>query len=116
MMCDSERSKLEGACCSRPHAEDRTRKGRKNPFGHTLTGAETLWDLAAESGEMATTVFVPSANIVDLSHMAMQLSKQYVGFKLEDSTKSKSWLLKAPWHMNHLDTILENKSIPSFEL
>jgi len=39
-------------------------------------GAEALWDVATETGEIATAVLVPSTATKDLSHAAMSLSKR----------------------------------------
>ena len=56
--------------------EDHTHEAAKNYYRRRQIGALALWDVATETGEIATAVFVPSTKIKDLSHAAIQLSRR----------------------------------------
>jgi len=58
------------------YAEDHTHLVCKNYFRRRQLEAMALWDVATETGEIATAVLVPSTKTKDLSHAAIQLSKR----------------------------------------
>jgi hypothetical protein len=57
-------------------AEDHTHEVTKNYFRKKQIGARALWDVATETGEIATAVLVPSTKTKDFSHAAIQLSRR----------------------------------------
>jgi len=67
---------IQGVKCERLYAEDHTHQVTKNYYRRRKIGAEALWDVATETGEIATAVLAPSTKTVDLSHAAIQLSKR----------------------------------------
>ena len=67
---------IQGVSCSRLCAEDHTRQVCKNHFRRRQLGAVALWDVATETGEIATAVTAPSTQTRHLSHAAIQLSKR----------------------------------------
>jgi len=67
---------IQGVRCSRLYAEDHTHEVTKNYYRRRKIGAFALWDVATETGEIATAVLVPSTKMEDLSHAAISLSKR----------------------------------------
>ena len=67
---------LQGVKCQRLHAEDHTHEVTKNCCRRKQTGAVALWDVATETGEIATAVLVSSTKTKDLSHAATSLSRK----------------------------------------
>ena len=57
-------------------AQDHTHEATKNYFHRKRNGATALWDVATDTGEIATAVLVPSTATQDFSHAAIQLSKR----------------------------------------
>jgi len=58
------------------YAEDHTHEVVKNYYRRKQIGAFALWDVATETGEIATAVLVSSTKTSDLSHAAMSLSRR----------------------------------------
>jgi len=73
---DRHTREIQGVKCSRLYAEDHTHEVTKNYFRRKQIGAIALWDVATETGEIATAVLVPSTKTKDLSHAAISLSKR----------------------------------------
>ena len=67
---------IQAAQCHRLYAEDHTHEVTKNCYRQRTIGAEASWDVATETGEIATAALVPSTKTKDLSHAAMSLSKR----------------------------------------
>jgi hypothetical protein len=67
---------MQAVQCHRLYAEDHTHQMTKNYFRRKTIGALALWDVATETGEIATAVLVPSTKTQDLSHAAMSLAKR----------------------------------------
>jgi len=67
---------IQAVKCERLYAEDHTHEVTKNYFRRKQLGALALWDVATESGEIATAVLVPSTKTIHLSHAAIQLSRR----------------------------------------
>jgi len=67
---------IQGVRCSRLYAEDHTHEVTKNYYRRRQIGAVALWDVATETGEIATAALVPSTKTKDLSHAAISLSKR----------------------------------------
>jgi len=74
---DRHTRELQAVQCSRLYAEDHTHEMTKNYFRRRQIGAVALWDVATETGEIATAVLVPSTKTKDLSHAAMSLSRRH---------------------------------------
>jgi hypothetical protein len=53
-----------------------THEVTKNYFHRCKLGAHALWDVATDTGEVATAVLVPSMKTSDYSHAAIQLSQR----------------------------------------
>lgn len=67
---------IQAVECHRLYAEDHTHQMTKNYFKRRTIGALALWDVATETGEIATAVLVPSTKTKDLSHAAMSLARR----------------------------------------
>ena len=74
---DRHTREIQGVKCNAIFAQDHTHEMTKNYFNKRQLGAEALWDVATESGEVACAVLVPSTKTVDFSHAAKQLSKRH---------------------------------------
>jgi len=71
---DRHAREIQAVKCERSCAEDHTHEVMKNCFGRKQQGALALWDVATETGKLATAVLVPSTKTTHLSHAAIQLS------------------------------------------
>ena len=77
-ICDNERCtrEIQSVSCSFAAAEDHTHQVTKNYYQRKEIGANALWDIANESGQIASAVLVPTTKLGDLSHAAIQVSKR----------------------------------------
>ena len=57
-------------------AEDHTHQVLKNYYRRKQLGAEALWDMATETGEIACAILVRSTKTTDMSHAAKQVQKR----------------------------------------
>ena len=73
---DRHTREIQGVTCQKLYAEDHTHQVCKNYFRRRQIGALALWDVATETGEIATAVLVPTTQTKHLSHAAIQLSKR----------------------------------------
>ena len=75
---DRHTREIQDVGCTRLYAEDHTHEVTKNYYRRRqiLVGAFALWDVAMETGEIATAVLVPSTKTKDLSHAAITLHKR----------------------------------------
>lgn len=67
---------IQAVKCERLHAKDHAHEVTKNCFRRKQLGTLALWDVATETGEIATAVLVPATKTTHLSHAAIQLLKR----------------------------------------
>ena len=73
---DRHTREIQGVACSSIFAQDHTHEVTKNCCDKKKLGAEALWDVSAETGEIASAVLVPSTKTIHFSHAATQLAKR----------------------------------------
>ena len=67
---------IQSVSCHSSFAQDHTHEVCKNCFQKKRLGAHALWDVAAETGEIASAVSVPSTKTVHFVHAAMALTRR----------------------------------------
>jgi len=73
---DRHTREIQSVGCRLTFAQDHTHEVSKNYFQKKRMGAVALWDLATETGEIASAVVVPSTKTIHLAHAAAQLSRR----------------------------------------
>jgi len=73
---DRHTREIQGVQCHSIFAQDHTHEVTKNYLHKKKIGAEALWDVSTETGEIASAVLVPTTKTIHFSHAAIQLSKR----------------------------------------
>jgi hypothetical protein len=73
---DRHTREIQAVGCDFIFAQDHTHSVTKNYFQRQRLKANALWDVATETGEIASAVLVHSTRTCDHSHAAIQLSKR----------------------------------------
>jgi hypothetical protein len=73
---DRHTREIQAVKCHSIFAQDHTHEVTKNYFAKKKLGAEALWDVSTETGEIASAVLVPSTKTAHFSHAANRLSKR----------------------------------------
>jgi len=73
---DRHTRETQGVQCHSTFAQDHTHEVTKNHLNKKLIGAEALWDVSTETGEIAAAALVPTTKTTHCSHAAMQLTKR----------------------------------------
>lgn len=67
---------IQSISCQSSIAQDHTHEVCKNYFQKKRLGANALWDVATETGEIASAVLVPSTKTIHFAHAAMALKRR----------------------------------------
>jgi len=67
---------IQGVSCHSSFAQDHTHEVCKNYYQKKQLGANALWDVATETGEIASAVLVPSTKTIHFAHAAMSLTRR----------------------------------------
>jgi len=73
---DRHTQEIQGVGCEVSCAVDHKHEVTKNHCRKQQIGADALWDVGNDTGQIACAVLVPSTGTTDLSHAAMQVSKR----------------------------------------
>ena len=66
---DRHTREIQNVTCSRIIAQDHTHEVTKNYFQRKRIGANALWDVSTETGEIACAVLVPTTKTIHYAHM-----------------------------------------------
>ena len=67
---------IQSVSCHSSFAQDHTHEVCKNYYQKKRLGAHALWDVATETGEIASAVLVPSTKTMHFAHTAMSLTRR----------------------------------------
>ena len=73
---DRHTREIQAVRCRSIFAQDHTHQVTKNYLNRRQLGAEAMWDVATETGEIACAVLVPSTKTSDFAHAAQQMAKR----------------------------------------
>jgi len=91
---------IQSVKCQSTFAQDHTHEVCKNYYQKKRIGANALWDVATETGEIASAVIVPSTKTSDFAHAAQLLTKRE-GFR-PNTMYSDTWPAKSDfWEALH---------------
>ena len=73
---DRHTREIQSVACRLVFAQDHTHEVTKNYFQKKRLGATASWDVATETGEVASAVLVPSTKTEDFAHAAAALTRR----------------------------------------